>query len=56
MPKLKNAELIILKKALDDCLYWFDRERLFSFLSTLKRHDTDQVDRLRRRSKISFPH
>jgi hypothetical protein len=47
MPRLKTRELQGLKKALDNSLYWFDRQRLFSFLTTLSAHDVKQLDKLR---------
>jgi hypothetical protein len=31
MPRLKISELQTLKESLDKCLYWFDRNRLFTF-------------------------
>ncbi len=46
MPRLKTSELQNLKETLDKCLYWFDRDRLFVFLSTLSRHDVQQSKRL----------
>jgi hypothetical protein len=47
MPQLKSRELRELKETLDKGLYWFDRQRLFSFLSTLSVHDVKQLDKLR---------
>lgn len=47
MPRLKVREIGDLRKALDKCLYWFDRRRLFAFLTSLGEHDGACADRLK---------
>jgi len=43
MPKLNISELRVLKESIDECLYWYDRKRLFAFLSTLSQYDEQQL-------------
>lgn len=47
MPRLKIRELQKLKDSLENGLYWFDRQRLFSFLAALSAHDVKHLDKLR---------
>lgn len=47
MPRLKVHELRKLHSTLDQCLYWFDRQRLFAFLVSLGKHDAPLVERLK---------
>ena len=42
MPKFSTNELETLRESFRKNLYWFDRSRLFQFLSNIHKHDIDQ--------------
>jgi hypothetical protein len=46
MAKLTTNELKLLQESLGRCLYWYDRERLFTFVGSLSRYDVDQLNQL----------